>query len=1211
MRKWALIALILLPMAGFAQSEDEGDDDGGFIQRMLESALSAEGREVRLEGFRGALSSTAEIDRIIVTDPDGTWLTAEDVSMQWRRAALLRGRVNIDEIRIGRLALPRLPQPAPQEAPTPEAGGPISLPELPVEIQLGALNLVTAEIGAPVIGEAITIGVSGSARLVSGEGNIALTIDRQDRDGTFRVAGGFANETRVLSVDVEAREPEGGLVAGLMNLPGTPSLALTVLGEGPLSDFAADLGLATNGQDRLTGRVVLFAEAPTEDADRPDDAAADQRFTADISGDITPLLDPIYHDFIGENITLAAAGRRAADGAFDLDRLALNAEALALTGTAAIGSDGWPERFDVDLTIEPSTGETVILPLPGEPTALERADLTADFDAAQGSRWQVRGQIDGLNQAAFTAQDTTLDATGTIEKTAPRVDGVLSLVIEGLALTDPALQAATGERLTAGFGLDWQPDVPTRVRDIEIGGSDYGLTGAVEIDGLGGALALVLRPDLTLRADRLSRFSGLSGQDLSGAAEVGITGSVTPLEGSFDLLLEGETQNLGVGIPEADPFLDGTGTLTVAAARDTDGLRVPQLLVETQAARIAGNAQAAQGSTLAELRAEIYDTALASPDLSGPATVDLTARGVETTWTIEGDVDLPGQTDLTLAGNIDTGPSTDSVSTATVTGQIGDLSVYAALLGQPLRGAITLEAEAQGNIASQTGALRVDSRAVGLRTGNAQADGLLQGSSDLALAVQRLRDGTIVIDRLALDAPGITAQGAGQVLGETPGDVQLTLNIPDVTPLDLGLTGPAALDVKAITEGTTFDVTGDVDLPGETALNIAAFIDTDTSQPAQSTLTVSGEVGDLSAFSEISGQPLAGRITLRAEGAGDLAAQTGDLRLTSRASDVRTGISEIDALLRGDSDLILAATRQEDGTLVVEQLNLEAPGLTADGTAQILGETPGQVDLAVRLPNLAPLVPQLPGAASLTLTGQQDGDRWNLDAQVDAPGNVGLMASGAVAQDASNVDLTVSGNAPLAIANSFLNGQTLDGPLSFDLSVRGAPGLDAVSGIVTIGNTRVAVPSAELTLEDLNGTVALNGGRAQIDIDSRFSNGGTLAVGGPVTLAAPFNADLEIALRDAIIRQSDLLETRINGAITLSGALTGGAAIGGDLLLDPLEVQIPNIGPSYSSLQGLVHEDLPAEVRQTLLSAKLIQLPLTITCQLCRSELELDILNIK
>lgn len=136
MRKlWLILVAILFPLAVMAQSaadiSRQESDDRGFLTRLLERNLSDAGRQVVIEGFNGALSSRATFRRITIADDNGVWITLNDGAIQWNRAALLRGRIEIAELAAREILLPRLP--VTQQAPSPEAREfEFALPELPV-----------------------------------------------------------------------------------------------------------------------------------------------------------------------------------------------------------------------------------------------------------------------------------------------------------------------------------------------------------------------------------------------------------------------------------------------------------------------------------------------------------------------------------------------------------------------------------------------------------------------------------------------------------------------------------------------------------------------------------------------------------------------------------------------------------------------------------------------------------------------------------------------------------------------------------------------------------------------------------------------------------------------------------------------------------------------------------------------------------------------
>lgn len=106
MRIILFLLWLLLPVAAFAQSAEE---DRGFLQGLIEDNLSSAGREVRIEGFRGALSSRATVERLTIADDQGIWLTLNKVVLDWSRSALLSGRLSVSELSADEILLERLP----------------------------------------------------------------------------------------------------------------------------------------------------------------------------------------------------------------------------------------------------------------------------------------------------------------------------------------------------------------------------------------------------------------------------------------------------------------------------------------------------------------------------------------------------------------------------------------------------------------------------------------------------------------------------------------------------------------------------------------------------------------------------------------------------------------------------------------------------------------------------------------------------------------------------------------------------------------------------------------------------------------------------------------------------------------------------------------------------------------------------------------------
>ena len=106
------------------------------------------------------------------SDSEGVWLILNDAVLDWNRSALLRGRLQVNELfGPARIEMPRLPVADEDAALTPEASGTGSAcPELPVAVIVEELSADELVLGAPVLGQRLTMTLDGALRLDGGEG---------------------------------------------------------------------------------------------------------------------------------------------------------------------------------------------------------------------------------------------------------------------------------------------------------------------------------------------------------------------------------------------------------------------------------------------------------------------------------------------------------------------------------------------------------------------------------------------------------------------------------------------------------------------------------------------------------------------------------------------------------------------------------------------------------------------------------------------------------------------------------------------------------------------------------------------------------------------------------------------------------------------------------------------------------------------------------
>jgi translocation and assembly module TamB len=152
-RSLALVSImVILAFTVFwllAGRPSQAQSDQGVLANLISRLLSTPTTRVTIGSIEGALSSNAVIRDIRIADRDGVWLNLDRARLVWSRTALLRGRLQVDELTIDRLQVLRRPLPAEEDAPVSDE--PI-LPELPVRVIVDRFALQELTLGAPVLG---------------------------------------------------------------------------------------------------------------------------------------------------------------------------------------------------------------------------------------------------------------------------------------------------------------------------------------------------------------------------------------------------------------------------------------------------------------------------------------------------------------------------------------------------------------------------------------------------------------------------------------------------------------------------------------------------------------------------------------------------------------------------------------------------------------------------------------------------------------------------------------------------------------------------------------------------------------------------------------------------------------------------------------------------------------------------------------------------
>ncbi|MEP3675474.1 translocation/assembly module TamB domain-containing protein [Sulfitobacter sp.] len=1133
------LSLMLLTVVTPARAQDQTEEDKGFIVSKIQELLSGAGRTVDISGFRGVLSSEASFDRMTISDADGVWLTMEDVVLDWNRSALLRGRLDVEELSAARIDMPRLPKGEEETLPDAEAE-PFTmptLPDLPVSVNIAALRIDEVSLGAPLVGQDAQFEMNANAVLNDDGLDMAFTANRTDgKRGAFDLMAKLSRGDDQLDMELTLSEDEGGLVSTLLNIPDEPSVDMNVTANGPLGDLVTVVKLDTDGAERLGGEVRLSTQG--------DDSDPDRRIVADIGGDITAVVLPQYRDFFGDHVELKMDALMGADGAVTLSALDLQAAAVDLQGELSLSDEKWPTYIDITGNISRADKQPVLLPGGGGDTTVGRVVLNVTYDTAQSDAYEAIFNISDIATSAGTVDQTVLRSTGTItgvQSSIGELQSDVTFAARGLSLLDAALAEAVGSEINATTKIDYTEDEPLRVSDLDLQGSDYSLTGDVVFNGIGEGLETTL--DALLTASDLGRFSALAGRELDGATSLELKGSVTPLSGEFDLEATGTADDIKTGISQADALLAGRTNLTMNAVRDETGTFLRDLDLSNAAMSFTGEASLSSADSSVDADVELFDIATILPQYEGPVSLTGTAskRG-EAGWQVDVDADGPYEVKLTLDG-IATGEDADLQFDANVP----DLSKFS----EGVEGALV----ATGNLRQTPEGYLLQTNATGPYNATADINGLVTPSVNVGF------------DLSVPELSAISPQVSGPL--NATGRLRQTSTGFEI---DTDASGPYAADLSV--DGT---------ITPKVAINFdLALPDVQQVVPqVNGTLRATGQLRQTDSGFEID-----------SKATGPYGANVAVAGALTPAVDVtfNAALPNVASLAPGVNGPFTArgSLRQTDAGFAVDT-SFNGP-YSSSGSANgvVTGDNPA-IRFSAGLPNIASLVPDLRGALNVSGTANQTAQGWQLDTAIQGPAGTQATVAGLVGGDGS-LDMDINGSAPLGLSAPFIEPRSLQGDARFDLALNGPAGLGALSGTIQTSGATLSAPNLRVNLEDINAVINLANSRANIDITGNSTGGGDLAVSGDVGLTGAYPANIAINLDDIVIEDPRLYRTSIDGDLQLAGPLTGGAAIRGDLTVGETTVTVPSTGlTSIGDIPVIAHVGAGAEDQATRRRAGLVE----------------------
>ncbi|MDY8108169.1 translocation/assembly module TamB domain-containing protein [Fulvimarina sp. 2208YS6-2-32] len=1158
-----------------------------FVANQIENLINSETLTVDIQGLSGAISGNVRIESVTVADPQGVFLTASDLALDWSPFSLVRSNVSVENLTAGQIVLERLPVGQPQAAED-ETGGGFSLPSITADIDNIAIDEFI--LGEAIAGTRARLSAQASLSLADDPVNLALSanIERLDQPGRIALDLAFAPAENQLTVDIQASEPQGGLVATLLDIPDRPAVELSVNGSGPLSNFMA------NGELTIAGEQAASLTA------RADEIETGRRISLALSVAAARFVPDAYSRYVEGGANLDAQIVLNSDGTYRIEQAQLASNALRLNAEGTLDPSGPGNDLTLSLTspdqgaIDIAFGETS-LSIQSFTAAIDGAlsnaalDLAAQLPAGGWGPYRATGVDAAVTSAGFDVTGlrgplrivATAEGMAAPEGIQERVlTAPLRIAVDG-ALTEAGLRfdPSTATTETAELSVQGTAALDFSVFDltvdstfqtsalsaalVPIAGETLGLAGNVERTPTGGFRVSDLALDSTGLAiagnaalENESVSADITGQlkeaaslnaSLAGTAEFALEASGPLDKPDIDLTLDGNQLSInGQELADLEVLARGslasdapTGTLRITGTLDGAPLegradlrtqpngdrQIADLLIRQGENRVTGDLTLTENFTpLGSIRVAIEDL--------GPLAA---LGGLDASGDVNGTIGLDRAADGTPIARPEITASNLTVAGTTLQGAAIDVDV-ADYLGTPF---------ATGSVT----ATAIDTGAVALSDLDVQLT--REGEFNALAATARANGVPIDLGARARFAPDETVLALTRLIADIP-EARVALQdsaqvrIADGTTSLDGFTlavGDGSLSVEG-SIGERLDLTAAMNA---VPLAVAGpFVDgVDPAGTISGTAEVSGTSADPTAVFDVSGQDLTTRQLAETD------VPPVDLSANGRYADGVLTLTEANATF-GEGSLTASGSIGEtyDLTATLRELpvglaNGFVPGLDASGDLSGNARVTGPRDdpnATFDLSGSGITTPQVSQAGIQPLTLDVAGAYADGTATIEraniVAGPASLTASGTVGQ---TLDLEAQlDQFPVGIANAFVENLNAAGTLSGTATATGPVG-DPAATIDISGSgitTREIVQSGIQPLSlQLSGTYAE--GTARIATGTVNVGDGSLALSGSV------GQDLDVDL--AIDRLPVGLANGFVEDLGASGTISGTASATGSI----------------------------------------------------------------
>lgn len=1119
-----LFLVLIVCFIGFTSSGAK------FAARQISSLASTADQKVEISPPQGLLTGNLRLESVALSDRNGVYARINGIVVDWSPSSLLTGTFRADLISANSVEFERTPLPS--EQPAEQKTGSFSLP-IAVDIKKLAFNDI--QLGEKLVGRAFQLTAEGNAKASSRDLAANIAVHRKDVPQAGIIADiTYAPTDNILQLKANLSEPQGGILANLLALPGAPAVSLDIDGQGPLSDWSGHLQGAVDGNRilSLNGKHNLASNG-------------ERRIALSGGGQPDLLLPPLYRQLFNGETQIDFDIALDPNGRIDIKTGNLTTGALLLAASGTVDPQGMNNlsanligtNGPVDFRLPMDGGQAQLL-IEGADISLRGNAQAAELNvvAALRAAEVPQGRLDGIRISALSKDLNLTAMTGTVDTT---------LSVDGSALVNPDLNRLVKAPATLKAPLRLSPTAigfeAATLESASIGGTTSG-TYTFASKTLSANLRLFAVPQIL--PDALAeKFEKTIAAEGYVNAVIGGKTSLENLiirsdlvEANGNLVLDNGTlqAKLGGRFPALEKLLENAKGAAGFALEANGPLASPDFKASLNSAR----------ATMAGRALEAF--ALSASGKADPAApqADITASGTLDGQPIEAKAALVQDQNGTALPSlrVDIGPNSLTgdlrftpafLPNGTLSFDFPDVSLLAALAAQQAAGDLKGTAVFKSNDTTTAIDLKANSKA------------LSQGTTGLS---------SLAADISISDLKALAAQGTLSAQTINAGS-----NVISGLKLDINHAGTATVfDLNARYDNAPLLASGSVDT-GEQPLTVA--IKTFSAAPRGIAVKLA--------------QPT------------NITVDNGTARINGLT--IQTGNGRIEVNGTAGSNLDISAVIR---SLPANLANAFASGLDASGdisgTVTAKGAAANPVvgyDLSwnnavvsqTRAAGLAPL--------NIKANGSFADNLLKITTGLTGQGGLSLSGGGSVGISGNQpLSLAFKGNLPFAAiaAQTAEQGLSITGSANIDLNISGTASAPSITGTVSTDGTQLTDVRRNLTVNNLGATITFDRDRAVISrLSGRLAAGGTLSASGSVgiTPASNFPADLSIVLDRAAYNDGTLVTTIVSGTLTLKGALLSNPVLAGTLTLDKSAITIPERLPASLTAIDIKHRNAPPAVK--------------------------------